>query len=310
MAMLYMSPWKNGDMWRDLMVGHLPGLDFRIHPDTGNPEDIDAVLVWRYPLDELKSFPNLKMIASLGAGVDHVVGERHLIPEGVVLTRIVDTAMTAQMTEWCVMAVVNHLRRWEEYRAYQRERRYEDMSALRPDQVTIGVLGLGELGGDVARVFAAMGYGVRAWSRSPKSQEGVTCFHGRENMAEFLAPCDVVVCLLPLTQETQGIINAESLAWMKRGAYIVNAARGGHIVEADLIAAIDEGHISGATLDVQAVEPMPQDHPFWYHPRIITFPHVAAFTVPESCTAGIAENYRRMLAGEPLENVVDLGRGY
>jgi glyoxylate/hydroxypyruvate reductase A len=297
-------------MWRDLMVGHLPGLDFRIHPQTGDPADIDAMLVWRYPLDELRNFPNLKMIASLGAGVDHVIGERHLVPEGVVLTRIVDHAMTAQMTEWCVMATLNHLRRWEDYRALQRERRYDSLEAPRPDQVTIGVLGLGELGGDTARVLAAMGYTVRAWSRSPKEQQGVTCFHGREAMRGFLAPCDVVICLLPLTEETQGILNAQSLSWMKRGAYSVNAARGGHIVEADLIAAIDAGHIAGATLDVQSVEPMPDDHPLWYHPRIVTFPHVAAFTVPESCTQGIADNYRRMLAGEPLENVVDLIRGY
>ncbi|MDA1072188.1 MAG: glyoxylate/hydroxypyruvate reductase A [Proteobacteria bacterium] len=310
MAMLYMSQWSNGDLWRDLMTGHLPGLDFRIHPETGNPADIEAVLVWRYPLDELRSFPNLKMIASLGAGVDHVVGERHLIPEGVTLTRIVDPAMTAQMTEWCVMAVLNRLRRWDDYRAMQGERRYEELEVPRPDQTTIGVLGLGELGSDCARVLAAMGYTVRAWSRSPRRQDGVTCLQGADAMQDFLAPCDIVICLLPLTRETRGILDARSLGWMKRGAYIVNAARGAHIVEADLIAAIDAGHIAGATVDVQSVEPMPPDHPFWYHPRIVSFPHVAALTVPESCTAGIAANYRRMQKGEPLENVVDLERGY
>jgi len=310
MAMLYMSRWSNGDLWRDLMTSHLPGLDFRIHPETGNPADIDAVLIWRYPLDELRSFPNLKMIASLGAGVDHVLGERHLIPDGVVLTRIVDPAMTAQMTEWCVMAVLNHLRRWDEYRELQRERHYDELPTLCPDQVTIGVLGLGELGGDCARVLAAMGYTVRAWSRSAKWQDGVTCFAGRDALREFLAPCDIAICLLPLTEETRGILNAETLGWMKRGAYVVNAARGQHIVEADLIAAIDRGHVAGATVDVQSVEPMPADHPFWFHPKIVSFPHVAAQTVPESCTKQIAANYRRMQRGEPPEDVVELERGY
>ncbi len=310
MAMLYMSQWSNGDLWRDLMVGHLPGLDFRIHPETGDAAEIDAVLVWRYPLDELKSFPNLKMIASLGAGVDHVLGERHLIPDGVTLTRIVDPAMTAQMSEWCVMAVLNHLRGWDAYRELQAKRRYEELPAMRPDQVTIGVLGLGELGGDCARVLDAMGYTVRAWSRSPRQRDDIACFHGHDALQAFLAPCDIVICLLPLTDETRGLLNAATLGAMKRGAYVVNAARGQHIVEADLIAALDSGHIAGATVDVQSLEPMPDDHPFWYHPRIVSFPHIAAQTVPESCTAGIAANYRRLQTGEPLQDVVDLERGY
>lgn len=310
MAMLYMSKWPNGDEWGGLLRRQIPDLDFRIHPETGDPAEIDAVLVWRYPLDELAGLPNLKMIASLGAGVDHVLGERHKIPKGVTLTRIVDPAMTAQMTEWCVMAVLNHQRHWERYRELQRQRRYEELEARRPDQTTVGVLGLGELGTDAARVLMALGYTVRGWSRSAKQREGMACFHGRDGLKECLGPCDVVVSLLPLTPETTGLLNAETLGWMKRGAHVVNAGRGQHIVEADLIAAIDSGHIDGATLDVQSAEPMPDDHPFWYHPKIVTFPHVAAYTVPESCTKQIAANYLRMRKGEPLEDVVDLERGY
>lgn len=310
MALLYISPQTNGEEWRTLLCAEIPDLDFRVAPEIGNPEDIEAALVWGRALDQLKNFPNLRMIASLGAGVDHVMAERHLIPDGVPLTRLVDPAMTAQMTEWCVMATLNHLRRWDDYRELHRQRRWEELAVPIPWDTTIGVLGLGELGGDCTRVLAAMGYQVRGWSRSPRERDDITCFHGHDSLQAFLAPCDVVICLLPLTPETEGILNAQTFGWMKRGAHVINAARGRQIVDADLIAAIDSGHLSGATLDVQHPEPMPQDHPFWFHPRVMTFAHVAALTVPRTCVPQIAENYRRMKAGQPLENVVDLERGY
>ncbi|MBT6205876.1 MAG: glyoxylate/hydroxypyruvate reductase A [Alphaproteobacteria bacterium] len=310
MALLYMSRQTNGDDWRDLLTAELPDLEFRTHPETGDPAGIDAALVWNYPLEELKDYPNLKLVASLGAGVDHVMSVRHLVPEGVTLTRLIDPAMTAQMTEWCLMAMLNHLRNWEGYRALRNERRYVELDVPIPWDVTVGILGLGEMGGDSARVMAAMGYQVRGWSRSAKQLDGVTCFHGHDQLETFLAPCDVVICLLPLTPDTHDVLNARSFGWMKRGAFVINAGRGHHIVEEDLIAAIDSGHLAGATLDVQRMEPMGDDHPFWYHPKIMTFPHAAAFTIPRTCAPQIAENYRRMRTGEPLLNVVDLDRGY
>jgi glyoxylate/hydroxypyruvate reductase A len=311
MALLYMSDGTSGGEWRDLMRALIPDLDVRIHPDIGDPADIEMTLIWRYKLNELKSFPNLKLIASLGAGVDHLVGEdRHYLPEGVPIARLVDPSMTTQMTEWCLMAILNHNRRWDAYRKFQGERRYEEIAVRQPADTTVGVLGLGELGGDLAAVLARVGYRVKGWSRSAKNLDGVVCSHGADSLPGFLGDCDIVVCLLPLTPDTKGILNARTFAQMKPGAYIVNAARGGHIVEADLIAAIDAGHIAGATLDVQQAEPMPDDHPFWYHPRIVTFPHVAAITIAESCAPQVAENYRRMKDGRPFLNLVDLDRGY
>jgi len=311
MAMLYMSDGTNGEEWRALMCGLIPGLDFRIHPEIGDPAEIEMTLIWRYKLHELKSFPNLKLIASLGAGVDHLVGEdRHYLPEGVPIVRLVDPSMTNQMTEWCLMAILNHLRRWDAYRDLQRERRYEEIPVRQPAEVTIGVLGLGELGGDLAQALLRIGYRVKGWSRSAKSIEGIACHHGDDGLEAFLGDCDVVVCLLPLTPQTDGILNATTLGQMKPGAFVVNGARGRHIVDQDLIAAIDRGHIAGATVDVQRTEPMPDDHPFWYHPRITTFPHVAAITIAKSCAPQIAENYRRMKDGRPLLNLVDLDRGY
>jgi len=310
MALLYLSKQTNGEEWRELLTAELPDLDFRTPDAVGDPAEIDAALVWSYPLEELKNYPNLKLAASLGAGVDHVMRVKDVIPKGVTLTRIVDPAMTTQMAEWCLMAMLNHLRKWETYRDLHRQRRYEELTAPIPWDVTVGIIGLGEMGGHTARVLTSMGYSVRGWSRSPKSQESVDCFHGMEAFADFLGPCDVVMCLLPLTPETEDILNAERFGQMKRGCFVINAARGRHIVDEDLIAAIDSGHIAGATLDVQRTEPMPDDHPFWHHPKIMTFPHVAAFTIPRTCAPQIAENYRRMRAGEPLLNVVDFDRGY
>ncbi len=310
MALLYMSRRDDGAVWRACLEPLLPGLDFRIHPDVGDRQAIDAVLVWNHPLDELAQFPRLGLVMSLGAGVDHVVGARHLVPDGVVLTRIVDSAMTSQMTEWCLMAMLTHLRRWDAYRALHRERRYEELDVPLPREVTVGILGLGVLGGDCARVMASMGYRVRGWSRSAREFPGVTCFHGPQALAAFLGPCDVLICLLPLTRQTEGILDRAAFGRMKHGAFLINAARGGHVVEDDLVAAIDSGRISGAVLDVQGREPMPDDHPFWYHPRIMTFPHVAAFTVPQTSAGQIARNYRCLGSAEPFLNVVDLERGY
>ena len=311
MALLYLSDGTNGEEWRQLMRAEIPDLDFRIHPEIGDPAEIAMTLIWRYKIHELKSFPNLKVIASLGAGVDHLVGEdRHYLPDGVPVVRLVDPSMTNQMTEWCLMAILNHLRRWDDYRALHRERRYEEIRVRQPAEVAIGVMGLGELGGNLAQALDRIGYRVKGWSRSARNLDGIDCRHGWDGLANFLGDCDVVVCLLPLTPETEAILNAETFARMKPGAFVVNAARGRHIVDEDLIAAIDSGHIAGATLDVQRTEPMPDDHPFWFHPRILTFPHVAAITIARSCAPQVAENYQRMKDGRPLLNLVDLERGY
>ncbi len=306
-----MSRQESGDVWSQLLANESPDLDFRSHPDTGDSRDIIAALIWDHPLDDLKTLPNLRLVASLGAGVDHIVDKRELIPPGVQVTRIVDPAMTEQMTEWCIMAMLTHLRSWEQYRELQQQRQYTELHDIRiPQDVTVGVLGLGVMGGHCAGVLAAMGYRVRGWSRSPRTIDNVACFDGMESMKAFLQPCDVVICLLPLTNSTRNILNRESLSWVQPGCYVINAGRGQHIVEEDLIAAIDDGHISGAALDVQREEPMNPNNPLWFHPKIKTFPHIAAFTIPRTCVPQIAENYRRLVDGEPLINTVDLDREY
>jgi glyoxylate/hydroxypyruvate reductase A len=171
-------------------------------------------------------------------------------------------------------------------------------------------MGLGELGGDAARHLAILGFDTAGWSRSPRQVDGVTCFHGADGLAAFLARTEILICLLPLTDATRGIVNADLLAGLPEGATFINAGRGGHVVEADLLAALDSGQISEATLDVFQTEPLPEDSPLWAHPQVTVTPHIAAFSDPRALVDQVAENIRRDLAGEPLINTVDPERGY
>lgn len=310
MALLYVSPQGDGARWRALLAAEMPGIDVRVHPDGGAAGEIEAVLAWQPPPLALEAFPNLKLVQSLGAGIDHLLGPPCRIPPGVALARIVDPAMTGQMAEWCLMALLNHLRRWQDYRRLQRRRHWRELAVPRPDQVAVAVLGLGEMGGHLARLLVAMGYRVRGWSRAARTVPGAACFHGACRLHDALAGCDAVVCLLPLTAETAGVLDARAFAQLKPGALVVNAARGAHVVEEDLIRALDDGQLGAAVLDVQRQEPMAAGHPFWFHPRIATFPHIAAQTVPATAAAQVADNYRRVKAGLAPRNPVDMARGY
>jgi glyoxylate/hydroxypyruvate reductase A len=196
------------------------------------------------------------------------------------------------------------------YRAQQEKREWRQLSQKLARERRVGVLGLGVLGADAARVLRELRFDVAGWSRSPKELEGITCFHGSAGLAEFLARTEILVCLLPLTPETTGILNWETLAALPRGACVINAARGGHVDEADLLAELDSGHIAGASLDVFAQEPLDTEHPFWSHPRVIVTPHVASVTHARTAADHIAAQISRFEAGLPLEDVVDRRRGY
>ena len=174
----------------------------------------------------------------------------------------------------------------------------------------IGILGLGELGGDAARKLLALGFPVMGWSRRPKDIPGVEGFHGEAGLAAMLARSDILICLLPLTPDTRGVLNARSLGLLPRGAFLLNAARGGHVVQEDLLAALDQGQIAGAALDVFEPEPLPADHPFWAHPKVVLTPHAASITIPRSAAPQVVENIHRARAGRPLINLVDFGAGY
>lgn len=307
--LLIKSDIERGGDWRRAMAAARPGLDSVLWPYQGDPAAIDYALVWRPPRGELAGYPNLKAIFSIGAGIDHLQSDPEL-PRHLPVARMLDPALTAGMSEFVVLAVLHHHRAMGEYARQQRERVWQALPQVLAARRRIGLLGLGALGQGAAARLLPFGFPVSGWSREPKQVAGVTCRHGEAGLHAVLAESDILVCLLPLTAATAGILNAETFARMPRGAALVNVARGGHLVEDALIAALDSGHLSGATLDVFHSEPLPPEHPFWAHPKIVLTPHAAAATLPETAALAVAENIARCEAGEPLRGAVDWDRGY
>lgn len=255
---------------------------------------IDAVVCWSPPPGLLARMPRLRLIQSVGAGTDHITRDPDL-PGDVPVHRIVDPDMAAGMNAYVAWAVVHGQRHMGGYLASQRRAAWEEAPIVPPGMHRVGIAGLGVLGQSVARALAGIGYAVRGWSRSPKDDlpEGVEAFHGDAARADFLAGCDTLVCLLPLTDATRGVLDAGLFAQLPRGARLVNVGRGAHLVEADLLAALDSGRIASAVLDAFVQEPLPADHPFWRHPRITVTPHVASRTRPEAIARQTHEHLAR-----------------
>lgn len=309
MVLLFASPDDDPIAWRAALQRRLPDLEVRIWPELGDNGAIEAALVWLPPPGLLASLPQLRAIFSLGAGVDRLL-EDPTLPAEVPLCRMVDPSLTASMAEFAFLHVLRYHRDLDVYEAQQRRAEWRLVLPRPASATVVGLLGLGELGAAAARLLADHGFTVRGWSRSRKAVEGVACFAGPEELDPFLEGLGVLVCLLPLTAETRGILNARLFARLPAGARLVNLARGGHLVEQDLLDALDTGHLAHATLDVFAREPLPPDHPFWRHPRISVTPHAASYSLPESGAEVVAENLRRLRDGRPLLHRVDRARGY
>jgi phosphoglycerate dehydrogenase-like enzyme len=209
-----------------------------------------------------------------------------------------------------LLNVLRFHRQDPEYRTLQAARRWEELPAPDTASRRVGILGLGELGGAAAAALSALGFPVMGWSRAPKDRRGVECFHGPGGFDAMLPRADILVCLLPLTPETRGVLDRRALGLLPRGAFLLNAARGGHVVQDDLLAALDSGRIAAAALDVFEPEPLPPEHPFWSHPRVVMTPHAASITIPSSAAPQVVENLRRARSGRPLLNLVDFGAGY
>ena len=256
--------------------------------------EIDAVVCWSPPVGLLARMPRLRLIQSVGAGTDHITRDTTL-PD-VPIHRIVDAEMAAGMNAYVAWAVVHGQRHMGGYIESQRRAAWEESPVVPPGRHRVGIAGLGVLGQSAARALAAIGYRVRGWSRSPKQglPEGVEAYHGDAARADFLAGCDTLVCLLPLTDDTQGILNAELFAQLPRGARLVNAGRGAQLVQDDLLAALESGQIASAVLDAFVEEPLPQAHPFWHHPRITVTPHIATRTGPEAIARQTEDNLKRL----------------
>jgi glyoxylate/hydroxypyruvate reductase A len=276
---------------------------------VGERAEIDYALVWKPPKGELKTYPNLKVIFSIGAGIDHLASDPEL-PTHVPIVRMVEPALTAGMTEFVLMSVLTHHRRMLDYAAQRARKLWREIDQVPPWERRVGVMGLGVLGGEAAVKLAGLGFDVAGWSRAPKTLPGVTSFHGPGGFIPFLNRTQILVCLLPLTAETENILNARAFAALPRGAALVSVGRGRLVVEEDLLAALDSGQLGEATLDVFRREPLPEDSPFWEHPRVVLTPHMASFTLAPGACKFVIDNIRRFEAGQALLHVVDLEKGY
>lgn len=288
-----------------------PQAELRRGDALGPLDEIDVAVCWFAPPGLTARMPKLRLLQSLAAGVDHLIADPAL-PRQVPLCRVVDATMAAGMNAYVSWAVVQHHRRMAGYLASAAAGRWELQPIGSPVNHRVGIAGLGALGTACAGALAAIGYDVRGWSRGPKATlpPGVRGFHGAAGLDEFLAGSDTLVCLLPLTPATRGFLDASLFARLPRGAHLVNVGRGGHLVEADLLAALDGGHLGAATLDAFATEPLPASHPFWRHPKVLVTPHVATRTDPRVIAEQTIANLAALDAGHRPPLLVDLDRGY
>jgi len=309
MAILFKSDPDDIAAWTAELARLLPEVELRIWPEMGDPADIEFCVGWAFPPGSLAAMPNLKALQSLGAGVDHVFRDPDL-PAGLPISRIVDSSMTEDMTQWVVLNVLRFHKQDLDYRHIQREGRWHELPPPSWQKRRVGVMGLGELGGHALRRLEQFGFPLSGWSRTRRDIDGIATFAGMEGLKPFLSQTDIAVLLLPLTPETEDLLNRERLSWMPEGAFVINAGRGRLIVDDDLADLIESGHLGGAALDVFRQEPLPAEHRFWANPRVVITPHAAALTRADTAAPQIVENYRRALAGEPLLHPVDRAKRY
>lgn len=306
---IYLPSKDNTDWWVKLMQRLLPGWDIVSMDALTDPSKVQYAVVWRPRTGDIARFPNLKAIVSVGAGIDHVLADSEL-PQGVPIIRTVGQDLTQRMKEYVALHVLRHHRDMPRQLLAQTERDWHSIVVpVAPNRV-VGVMGLGNLGSAAARVLSQIGFATRGWSKSPKSIEGVEVFKGNEQLTPFLNGCEILVNLLPLTLTTTGILNSALFAELPEGACVINCARGPHLVDDDLLTALDEGRIKQATLDVFHTEPLPADHPFWTHPAITVTPHIASRIDAETGGSLIAENLKIFEATGTCPDVADAERGY
>ncbi len=302
------------DIWLQALRKLSPGLDIRLWPDLAGRDDIEYALLWRPRREMLLNLPNLKVIFSLGAGVDHLLG-LDTLPPHVPVARITEPDLTSRMSEYIVLHVLGHHRRLREYEALAARHEWRELGQPAAREVRVGILGLGVLGLDAAKKLKMMGFQVAGWSRRAKDVEGIESFAGMDNLDAFLARTDILVCLLPLTPETAGILDYDLFSRLARdgagkGPVLINAGRGGCQVERDILRALEDETLFAATLDVFETEPLPQASPLWAHERVSITPHNAAPSAPEAICSRILEQIRRFEAGKALEDLVDIRQGY
>lgn len=307
-SILHCGDEERGTLWRDVFAREMPEVDFRCWPDLGDPQEIRFLVAWTLTPELIASLPNLEILFSIGAGVDQL--DLGLVPPHVRVVRMIEPGITVTMAQYIVMATLALHRDLPFYVAEQRAGRWTQRDVLLCSERTVGFLGLGELARASIKALAPLGFKVLGWSRSGANIAGVETYAGAEGLDPFLARCEILVCLLPLTDDTRGILCRSLFERLPRGAAIINAARGGHLVADDLCAALDDGRLSAAFLDVASPEPLPEGHPFYSHPAIFLTPHIAGVTRRETAVHALIGNLQRVLAGEEPDGEVDRSRGY
>lgn len=307
-AFLYKADPARAERWRLLFAEHAPDIEWREWPNIGNPEDVHYLGAWLAPDDLQEVLPNLKVLFALSAGVDQLDLSR--IPKSLPVARLLDPGIGRGMCEYATFAVLSLHRDMLRYRQQQVEGRWKAHPLTPAHQRRVGVMGLGLQAQQILSALKPFGFKLSGWARSEHHVEGVTCHAGEAQLPAFLGQCDILLCVLPLTGQTEGILNGTLFEQLPPGAALINMGRGGHLVEQDLLAALDSGQLSAAVLDVLQQEPAPADHPFWAHPNILLTPHVAAMTQPESAFPGLLDNIRRFERGEVMKGQVDRGQGY
>jgi glyoxylate/hydroxypyruvate reductase len=308
MALLLTPLFGSAEVWRREFTGAMPELDVRIWPELGNAAEIDAAAIGPPPPGSLRKLPNLRLILSLTAGTDALLRDPDL--PSVPIVRAGNPEGDVMMNETTLLHVLRHHRNMPDYLSAQQRREWIKLPIKPARERTVGVMGLGTIGLACAQMVASVGFEVAGWVRQPRPSDNIAIFSGREQLDEFLASSEILVNLLPLTPETQGIIRARTLNALPQGAAIINLGRGEHVVEPELIAALDSGHIAAATLDVYPIEPLPGDSPLWRHPKITVMPHVARKLDPSNLAPRICSILRDFRAGRPLSRLVDRTRGY
>lgn len=309
MSLVLLAPDRDMKSWKEALLQVDPNLEIDIWPGVSNPEKVHFVVAWNQPKQVLNSYPNLKAVSSLGAGADHLLDDNSL-PKDTPICRVVSPSLVRQMKEYVLCAVLNYQRNTNIYALQKARGAWKPHPNKSPEEFTLGIMGLGELGRPTASHLAGLGYRVSGWSKSGKNIKNVTTYSGEEELEEFLSVCKVLVCMLPLTKETEGILNLDIFRKLRRPGFLINVARGEHLVEEDLIYALDKEWLEGATLDVFSEEPLPDRHPFWNRGNIMITPHVSSLTPPEEVAEQIVDNYKRALSGMELNHQVDREIGY
>ena len=307
-ALVFYSEFDEPGPWSQALTELLPSLDFRVHPDVGNPEDVHYALVWRPEPGFFERFKNIRLVVNLGAGVDSLTN-RDDLPD-VQVSRLSDPGMVALMRSYVLFSVIRYARDMPDFERAKQRGEWHYIHPRPLHQTRVGILGLGALGAAAATALAELGFDVRGWDHARKDLPGVACFSDPNDWKRFLGELDILVNMMPLTPQTRRLIDADVLSGLPKGAKFVNASRGEVVDEAALVDALRSGHVGGATLDVFETEPLPRDHPFWSMENVYITPHLASITVPEMAAKDVAESIRRVHRGKDALHRIDLSRGY